>query len=226
VYQYDGTGKFINFYGIDGNIKGPDGLTWGLGSDTNLYISDYKDNNIKRFWGPNPPPGKQAGENYPSFGNSGAIFATRTSFTKPRGLAFNSSNQELYVAGLETGVGAIDVFMSGGTFDKTFISNDGHLGVPYAFTWDAAGNFYVSDSPNNVVLKYDSTGKWLSNFANSGGLTTPYGVLFRGATDNLFVASNGTNDVRQFDKTSGASVPPVPVASGGGLTQPEYLLFG
>jgi hypothetical protein len=63
------------------------------------------------------------------------------------------------------------------------------------------------------------------NFANSGGLSNPYGVVFGGSDGNLYVSSYSTNDVKRYDATTGALVQPNPFASGGGLTKPTYLTW-
>jgi sugar lactone lactonase YvrE len=190
-------------------------------------VSDYTAGNVLRYYGPiNLPPGKNRGDPFPSGTNTGAIFATRSSFTKPRGLLF-ASDGKLYVAGLENGVGAIDRFNSDGSFDRVIASNDGHLGVPNGLTWDASGKLDVSigQGANGKVLQYDSDGNYLKDLVTSQPLTYPYGLAIGGATGNLFVAANGDNNIKQFKTDTGESVPPVPVADGGGLNQPEYLLF-
>jgi sugar lactone lactonase YvrE len=108
-----------------------------------------------------------------------------------------------------------------GAFIRAFVADDpatmdidesGGLQQPGGLTFDAAGNFYVSSSDTNQVLRYDPMGQFLGVFVTdnpitqqvdeSGGLLSPRDLAF--APDgSLFVASNGTDNVLLYNGATG-----------------------
>jgi hypothetical protein len=67
---------------------------------------------------------------------------------------------------------------------------------------DAAGNFYVSNIGNNMVMKYDLDGNFLGSFGGSGDqisqFVKPKGVALD-AAGRIYVVDGGTNMVQLFD---------------------------
>jgi DNA-binding beta-propeller fold protein YncE len=59
-------------------------------------------------------------------------------------------------------------------------------------------------------------------FASGGGLSGPRGLVFHGS--NVFVSSFGSDQVIEYNATTGAFV--TAFASGGGLIEPSGLIFG
>ncbi|MBK6769164.1 MAG: DUF11 domain-containing protein [Ardenticatenales bacterium] len=110
-----------------------------------------------------------------------------------------------------------------GRFDSEFVIADGdpspappfgRLRRPSAILRDpATGNWLVSSYDSNEVLRYSSTGAFVDIFVDRqpdvdcdvpglGCLRGPVGLAIRAGV--LYVASNQTNQVLQFDATTGA----------------------
>jgi sugar lactone lactonase YvrE len=79
---------------------------------------------------------------------------------------------------------------------------DQSLRKPNNFAMDAAGNFYVSNIGNNMVMKYDLDGNFLGSFGGSGDqisqFVKPKGVAVD-AAGRIYVVDGGTNMVQLFD---------------------------
>jgi hypothetical protein len=98
------------------------------------------------------------------------------------------------------------------------------------------GNLYVNSQVDDSVLRYDgmtgaplpAPGRAGAVFvpSHSGGLQNNYGQLDFGLDGNLYVASDGTNNVLRYDGTTGEFLGVFVVAGSGGLNQPEGLVFG
>jgi hypothetical protein len=94
-------------------------------------------------------------------------------------------------------------------------------------------NLYVSNglfSPKNKannVLRFDgASGALLGDFADSGQLTDPRGVIF-GPEGDLYVADgNGSGSVLRYDGQTGAFLDMFVPPGGGGLSHPSAMLFG
>jgi|GEM_PF-369304 len=91
-------------------------------------------------------------------------------------------------------------------------ANRGQLNLPRGIAQDAEGNFYVVDTQNMRVQKYDRTGKWLVAFGQKGGEdgqfaamndeatgTGPGGIAVDGA-GNVYVADTWNHRIQKFDK--------------------------
>lgn len=96
------------------------------------------------------------------------------------------------------------------------------------------GNFYVANGGVMEVLRYDgTTGEFMGAFvtAGSAGLTGPAGLAFgpdrNGDTvRDLYVASNGTNQVLAYSGADGTPLGPFVAAGSGGLAGPNDMRFG
>jgi YYY domain-containing protein len=91
-------------------------------------------------------------------------------------------------------------------------ANRGQLNLPRGLAQDAEGNFYVVDTQNMRVQKYDRTGKWLLAFGQKGGEdgqfaamnddatgTGPGGIAVDSAS-NVYVADTWNHRIQKFDK--------------------------
>lgn len=87
--------------------------------------------------------------------------------------------------------------------------------------------FNVSDFQNNSVLRFDAAGNFLGNIVPSGssGLTGANGVR-TGPDGNLYVASQGTNEILRFHGQTGAPLGAFVSAGSGGLLSPQEIVFG
>jgi WD40 repeat protein len=115
-----------------------------------------------------------------------------------------------------------------GAFVSTFVpSHSGGLSFPLGGVFGPDGNFYVSDSDHDTVLRYNgSTGAFIDAFVPAGNAEDPAGLVF-GPDGNLYVASSSApGAVLRFNGTTGASLGEFVTAGSGGLSDPEELTFG
>jgi WD40 repeat protein len=66
---------------------------------------------------------------------------------------------------------------------------------------------FVSAASRNSVLRFDDNGNFLGDFVSPGlgGLSDPQGIKF-GPNGNLYVSSNGSNNVLEFDGQDGSFI--------------------
>ncbi len=109
------------------------------------------------------------------------------------------------------------------------------LDRPYGLTFSPNGrDLFVSSFNNNTVAEYDATtGSFVSVFVapKSGGLVGPTGLAF-GPNGDLFVLSTKdpstgipSNEVLEYNGTTGAFVKVFVVAGSAGLSDPEDMVF-
>lgn len=84
-------------------------------------------------------------------------------------------------------------------------TDNAHFYEPSDIAFDSKGNFYVSDTSNHRVQKFDSTNKYLSTIGKTGVYGTdnksfigPVGLAVNGK-DELFVCDMGNHRIQQFD---------------------------
>jgi DNA-binding beta-propeller fold protein YncE len=90
--------------------------------------------------------------------------------------------------------------------------NRGQLNLPRGITQDSEGNFYVVDTQNERIQKFDKDGKWLAMFGSKGGGngqfnpysedapgTGPGGIAVDSA-GNIYVADTWNHRIQKFDK--------------------------
>ncbi|HEX8598113.1 MAG TPA: DUF2298 domain-containing protein [Chloroflexia bacterium] len=90
-------------------------------------------------------------------------------------------------------------------------SNRGQFNLPRAIAIDAQGNFYVSDTENKRIQKFDPSGKWLLAFGAEGtaigqfaaiteeSVGTGPGGLAVDADGNIYVADTWNHRIQKFD---------------------------
>lgn len=97
-----------------------------------------------------------------------------------------------------------------GAFVGYFVPGGGStLNAPVAMTLGPDGHVYVANSGNNTIRKLDgTTGASISVFvaAESGGLSSPRGLVFNPANGNLLVTSYNTDQVLEYNGTTGAFI--------------------
>ncbi len=92
----------------------------------------------------------------------------------------------------------------------------------------AGGRVLVSSAGDDRVVEFDGTGSYVGDLvtAGSGGLNFPTGLAISPLTGNLLVGSHLTDEVLEYDGTSGASQGAFVTAGLGGLLGPWGLAFG
>lgn len=112
---------------------------------------------------------------------------------------------------------------STGAFESVFVpKSSGGLTFPLGGAFGPDGNFYVSNSDNDTVLRYNgATGAFIDTFAS--GVSDAAGMAF-GPDKNLYVANAG--DPGTVTKLNGMTGAPLGEIKGGGLSDPEGIVFG
>lgn len=101
-----------------------------------------------------------------------------------------------------------------GLFELSQGAGKGQFSLPRGIAQDAAGNFYVVDTGNFRIEKFDPTGKWLLSFGNgkgdgdgqfnpindTGTGTGPGGIAVDKA-GNIYVADTWNHRIQKFDPT-------------------------
>jgi YYY domain-containing protein len=128
--------------------------------------------------------------------NNGTVPATPVPGTTPAATAAATSNVPPVGLFAATGAGA----------------NPGQFNLPRGITRDTAGNFYVADTQNERIEKFDKDGKWLASIGSKGGDKSqfnPYsdtavgtgpGGLAVDAAGNIYVADTWNHRIQKFDK--------------------------
>jgi outer membrane protein assembly factor BamB len=121
-----------------------------------------------------------------------------------------------------------------GAFVNEFAKqNSGGLYSSVDMDFGPGHNLYVSNGlfsnqnrPNDVLKFRGTDGAFLSDFADSGQLTDPRGIIF-GPDGNLYVADGlDHGQVLRYDGTTGAFIDTFVAPDSGGLSHPAQMLFG
>lgn len=139
----------------------------------------------------------------------------------PRDVAIGP-NGDLYVTSAALSDSVLRYDGTTGAFLGPFVtdSNNG-LDDPFGITFRGSDLFVASEGSNSV-LRYDSAGNFIEEFAEGAG--TPRGITF-GADGNLYVASFDNDSVLRYDSNGNFLGFFVPSGSGG-LVDPAGIQFG
>jgi len=121
------------------------------------------------------------------------------SLNKPYGMAVDPSGN-VYVVNDNGASSTVTEYSTSGTITVYSSSiPSGAVGIVF----DSAGNAYVLGQTSKTVVKF--TGG-LSGSASTiiTGLTTPTGIAYYGATNTLYIADSGTNNIKEYS-TSGVA---------------------
>jgi uncharacterized protein (TIGR03437 family) len=208
----NGSAAFTGDAGAAGSaqLNSPGAVT--LDSSGNVYIADTGNHCIRKISGGTITTIAGTGGTI-GFSGDGAA-ATAALLNAPSGLAFDSKGN-LYIA--DTGNNVIRK-ITGSTISTVAgiqgqgaayggdlgLATSANLSGPTAIAFDAAGNYYIADSGNNLVRKVDTNGIITSFVGASGGsagtagkLTAPNGLFFD-ATGALYIADSGNNRLAKF----------------------------
>jgi DNA-binding beta-propeller fold protein YncE len=208
VFRYDQTtGAFIDVFVPTGSggLDAPRGLAFG--PDGSLFVSSSLTNSILRYDG---VTGAFLGT-FVASGSGGLAGPFDLAFGPDANLyvASSISDQILRYNGV-TGA-FIDVFAATGV---------PNLNTPRGMAF-GNGNLFVSGEGDRVWRFDQTTGAYLSSFVEDN----PRGLAF-GPDDNLYVATNVSNQVNRHNGASGGLIGIFVTSGSGGLSSPLGLLFG
>ena len=159
-----------------------------MNSEGNIFVVDCWNHCIQKF--------TAEGGFLATVGSEGKSGPLR--FQKPKGIAFNASNDRLYVV---NGNGCIQILNSDlsyfGTFGKHG-SGKGQCDTPLYIACDSMGNVYVADSENNRIQVFTAEGKFLRMFwRHRGEIWSPCGVAVD-SSDRVYVSGYYNNRISVF----------------------------
>jgi sugar lactone lactonase YvrE len=234
ILRYDGkTGAFKGrFDNPPDLLGGPTGMVFG--PDKNLYAGGGNIPNVNRINGRNGKP-------LPAPGQVGSDFVVGAGeLNDPAGLAFGPDGN-LYVCSAYNNT--IQRYHSEtGAYMGAFVSEKGSgLNRPYFPMFGPDGHLYVTNNGDSSILRFDentgaprpAAGQSGAVFvpANSGGLSSPDGMVF-GPDKNLYVVSQGATNVMRFNGQTGAPLPApghkgaIFIEGTGELQNPDGMTFG
>lgn len=185
ILVFDKDGKFLRSWG-DGQVHTAHGLR--LDADGNVWITDIGTHLVTKFDG--------QGKVLLTLGKKGQPGDGPDQFNKPTDVAV-AANGDVFVSD-GYGNSRVVKFTKEGKFVKEWGKKGkdaGEFNLPHAIVLDAKGRVYVGDRENNRVQLFDSDGKFLAQWTESGA---PYG-LFLTPAGRLLVADGRANVVRVLD---------------------------
>ena len=199
------TGTYQGQWGSAGTGDSQFGGLFGVavGSAGSVFAVEFSNNRVQKFtatggfllkWGKNGGDGTSGGGD--------------GEFAGPMGIMVDSSNRVLVVDRDNHRIQAFQAL--GGTFvakwgknggDGSSGAGNGEFFLPCGIAEDAVGNYYVTDSGNNRVQKFNSSmgflAKWGSAGTGDGQFNGPRGIG-ADASGNVWVVDNGNNRVQEF----------------------------
>ena len=160
VLVFSPSGDKLRSFGSHGSRQGQFYSPFGIAVDHegNILVADGHNNNIQMF--------TAKGQFLAAVGIEGS---GPLQFCCPSGIAFNTSNNKVYVAGNWNH--HIQVLNSDLTFSSTFGkqgSGKGQFSHPWGIASDSTGKVYVADSGNNRIQVFTAEGKFLRMFGRRG----------------------------------------------------------
>lgn len=182
-------------------------------------ITTYAGNGNQNFYGGNERDGVPAAE--AAFGfvtrvavdESGNVYVADPTNRRVRIIA-NAAETRF---GLDLQAGRVYTVAGNGALGAPIVGGKGFdspLKEPRGLALDAAGNLYISDSTANVVIKVEKDSGVLSLVAGSGAnghqdgagdtamFSSPEGMAYSAATDELYVADRINNRIRAINVTT------------------------
>lgn len=196
VYVADTWNGRVQSFTIDGQWKaaardlfGPRGIT--VAPDGTVWVTDTGNKRLVAFDGE-----LKLLRTLGKFGSGPA------EFSDPVGIAAGKDGT-LYVA--DAGNHRLQVLGADGGFRKEFPVSDWKIGVEPHVEVDDDGTLYVSDPPQNVVLRMDSSGlrKMLAADDSGAAFSRPTGVALDRKERLLYVINSGNNTVSRIQLKGG-----------------------
>ncbi|OLE40666.1 MAG: hypothetical protein AUG16_03315 [Thaumarchaeota archaeon 13_1_20CM_2_39_20] len=175
--------EFASSFGSGGSENGQFAVPQGIALDKsgNIYVVDQNNNRVEKF---------DSNGNFVS--KLGTFGSGDGQLNAPTRVALDKSGN-VYVTDISNY--RVDVFDSKGNFVfkfGSFGSGPGEFGDPQGIAVDKSGNIYVADLLNNVQ-KFDSTGKFISQFCcGTDGIALD-------KSGNIYVVDSGNSRVEKLN---------------------------
>lgn len=200
VEKFSPTGKFLTQWGSYGSENGQFVLPFGVaaGAGGTIYVTDGALQRVQLF--------SPTGTFQSKFGAPGT---SDREFGLATGIAIDATG-DVYVD--DIGNARIDKFDPTGKLITKWGSpgsGDGQFGAFTNYTFgflalDASGDVFVTDSPNNRVEKFDSSGAYLGQWGSygksNGQFQSPNGIAVDPSGD-VYVADEGGNRIEKFNSS-------------------------
>ncbi|MBN1139865.1 MAG: hypothetical protein JXM73_25055, partial [Anaerolineae bacterium] len=178
-------------------FKGPNGIA--VDATDRIYVADSENHRVQIY--------EPIGAYLATLGQTGTSGSGNGHFNLPTDVAVDSSGT-IYVA--DEGNDRVQVFNSNRQYVRT-IGQTGSPGNdfgrfsswgPHRLAVDAQGRLYVSDSGNNRIQVFDSTGAYLTTISGSWGSRTgqfrgPFGLAV-GPDGAVYVADRDNSRIQKF----------------------------
>ena len=193
VSVFSTSGKKLRSFGTRGSGQGQFDSPCGVAVDGegNILVANYGNHRIQKFTG--------EGQFLAAVGTEGS---GPLQFIYPSDIAFNTSNNKVYVADNENH--RVQVLKSDLTFFGTFGKQGrgkGQFSDPYGIACDSTGKVYVADTCNHRIQIFTAEGKFLRMFGRRGQgrgeLTNPSYVAVD-TSGMVYVSDVGNHRVSVF----------------------------
>ncbi len=189
VSIFSSDGKKLRSFGTHGSDKGKFNAPRGVAVDGegNILVADSGNKRIQKF--------TSSGE---------FLKVTRdVQFSRPLGIAFNSSNKKIYVPDYSNH--RVQVLNSDLTYSSTIGrkgSGNGEFDSPWGISCDSTGKVYVADSKNHRIQVFTAEGRFMRSFGkcgeNEGNLNRPAGIAIDTSGLIYYVSENGNCRISVF----------------------------
>ncbi len=188
VSIFSSDGKKLRSFGTRGSDKGQFKSPRGVAVDGegNILVADSDNKRIQKF--------TSTGQ---------FLKVTRdVQFSSPDGIAFNSSNNKIYVA--DYNKHCVQVLNSDLTYSSTIGrqgSGNREFSYPWGISCDSTGKVYVTDSGNHRIQVFTAEETFMAKFGkrgeNEGNLNRPVGIAID-TSGLIYVSENGNSRISVF----------------------------
>ena len=193
VSVFSPSGEKLRSFDSHGSGQGQFIFPCGVAVDGegNILVADFSNNRIQKF--------TAEGQYLVAVGTYGS---GPLQFSYPTDLAFNTSNNKVYV--VDNGNDRVQVLNSDLTFSSTFGkqgSGKGQFSDPHGIACDSTGKVYVADTENHRIQVFTAEGKFMRMFGRRGQgrgeLASPWCVAVD-TSGMVYVSEEGNHRVSVF----------------------------
>ena len=196
---YSSTGTLINTFGATGSSCSGQftDITSIVATGTSVFVSDNQNGCVEQW--------TASGTTYvfkTAFGNSGL-----GQMDQPAAVTVDGGGN-VWAADGDLSKSRVVEFVASGTtyaYSKAIGSpgtGNTNFNEPMGITFDSSGNVYVTDSGNNRISKFNSSGSFVAQFGSSGnGYFNDLEGIGQDSSGNVWLLSAGDNNVEEFSSS-------------------------